>query len=76
MTEHRESSEPVLIVAVVVTVLVCALVFGFGSNIADRFFGPDEAKIRQQCIERVVRSTVYSRRPSASKPATRSTGEI
>jgi hypothetical protein len=50
MTEHRE---PLLIVVVAATVLVFGVLIGFGSNIADRFFGPDEAKIRQQCIERV-----------------------
>ena len=32
--------------------IVGALFFGFGSNVADRIFGPDENKVRQECIDR------------------------
>ena len=32
--------------------IVGLLFYGFGSNVADRVFGPDEAKVRQQCIQR------------------------
>jgi len=34
-------------------VIVGVLLFGFGSNIADRILGPNEAKVREQCIQRV-----------------------
>lgn len=32
--------------------VVGALFYGFGSNVADRIFGPDEERVTQECIDR------------------------
>lgn len=33
-------------------VLVGVLFYGFGSTVAESIFGPNEAKVRQECIDR------------------------